>query len=92
MNPQTQQQQQQEAPIYSFPKSEGEEIQMTIKKYKDRFYIDLRVWYQNDKSPEFKPTQRGVCFTVDRLPDLQKGVDRLARAASKLRTEDKVEV
>lgn len=69
--------------IYAFPRTPGEEIQIAVKKFKGKYYVDLRLWFQDKKDREFHPTKKGVFFSVERIPDLQKGVDRLSKAAER---------
>ncbi len=71
--------------IHSFPKSEGEEIQLALKKFKGKYYIDLRIWFQVEKGGELKPTKKGVFFSIEQMPQLQRGVERLAKAVERVR-------
>ena len=68
--------------IHTFPRNEGEEIQLALRKYKGRYYIDLRLWFQNEKGTAFRPTRKGVFFSIDHLSDFQKAVDSLSKTAS----------
>ncbi len=72
--------------IYSFPKSNGEEIQITMRKYQGKFYIDLRQWFRDreQENAELKPTTKGIIFPMERLPEFKEGVDRLLDAWDKI--------
>ena len=63
--------------VHAFPKGENEEVRLGIQKYKGRYYIDLRVWFQEENSHEFLPTRKGIAISVDRFPELRKGMEKL---------------
>lgn len=73
-------------PIHSFPNTNGEEIQIAIRKYQGRYYVDLRHWFQSreGESGSLRPTKRGVFLPVERFPELKQGVDLLAEACDKI--------
>ena len=71
--------------IYAFPRMQGEEIQINLQKYKDKYYIDLRLWYQPKNESVLRPTKKGIFVAVEKLPELRKGLDRMSKATEKLR-------
>ena len=73
-------------PVHSFPNSNGEEIQIAIRKYQGKYYIDLRHWFQSreGEAGSLRPTKRGVFLPVERLPELKEGVDLLMQACDKI--------
>ena len=70
-------------PIHSFSKNQDEEIRLSVRKYKGRHFIDLRLWFQSEKGGEYRPSKKGVFFSVEYLPEFKRGVDRLLKAAEK---------
>ncbi len=71
--------------IYSFPKSNGEEIQIAMRKYQGKFYVDLRLWFKSREGEGgLKPTTKGVIFPMERLPEFKEGVDKLLVAWDKI--------
>ena len=74
--------------IYAFPRIPGEEVQIAIRKYKDKLYIDVRVWYQAKNEADLRPTKKGVTIAMDRLPELRKGIDRLSKVVEKFHVEE----
>ena len=71
--------------VYSFPKSNGEEIHITVRKYQGKFYIDLRLWFESHQGAGgLKPTKKGVIFPMERLPEFKEGVDRLLQVWDKI--------
>ena len=62
-------------PIFVFRKSATEEVRASIRKFKDRTYIDLRVWVEKESGhAEFSPTKKGITLSVYVLPELKKAV------------------
>ena len=76
--------------IYSFPKGNGEELQISLRNFKDKYYIDLRVWYQSKSDQNFLPTKKGICLTLDKIPELYKGVDRAMKLVDKLESSEPI--
>lgn len=70
--------------IYSFPKSENEQIHLVLRRYKDRYYVDMRTWYQVEGAGAPKPTQKGICFPADLIGKLKEGISELIGACEKL--------
>jgi hypothetical protein len=69
--------------IYSFPRAEGEEIQIAIRKFRGKCYVDMRIWFQSKNENVLRPTKKGVYFSLDKVSEMQKGVDRLAKATAR---------
>ncbi len=61
--------------IYTFPKSETESVQTSISEYRDKLYIDIRLFYKGDDGVE-RPTKKGLTLPAGLLlKELKKGVD-----------------
>ena len=70
--------------VYTFRKNATEEVQASIRKFKDRTYVDLRVWVERDNGhAQFTPTKKGLTLSCYVLPELKKAIqaleDELAR-------------
>ncbi len=70
--------------IYAFPRGRGEEIQISLRTYKGKQYIDLRVWFQSKNAMELRPTRKGISFFPDQLPEFRKGFERLLKATGEM--------
>jgi hypothetical protein len=75
--------------VYTLPRNEGEEIHFTLRKYKGRYYIDLRLWFQQEGETEFAPTKKGISLPAERLPELKEGLNQLGLAMSKVQEWEK---
>ena len=56
-------------PIAVFPRGGGSEVRVTVNEFKGVTRADLRVYYQKADGT-LSPTQKGVGFALDELPDL----------------------
>ncbi len=71
--------------VFTFRKNATEEVRASIRKFKDRTYVDLRVWVERDNGhAEFSPTKKGLTMSVYVLPELKKAVLALEKEASRL--------
>ena len=70
--------------VHYFPKNAEEEVRFSLREYKDRQYLDLRLWFQPARGGELRPTKKGLTLAVDFLPELKKGLDRAGKAAAEL--------
>lgn len=58
-----------------------EEVRATLKEFRGRRYLDLRIYYQDDQG-EWKPTRKGVSLSTDFMPNLKAAVLALEAALS----------
>ena len=60
--------------LYEFTRNQDEKVYFTLRKYKDRKYIDLRIFYHPEDADGMRPTKKGVTLAVELLPELKKGI------------------
>ena len=67
--------------IDSFNKNSVEEVRISLNKWKNQDYIDIRVWtsLNSDDSEKKIPTKKGVTLNVDFIPNLQKALEKAAK-------------
>lgn len=70
--------------VSSFKRNPTEEVRATLKEFRGKRYLDLRIYYQ-DEAGEWKPTRKGVSLSTDFMPELKEAVMSLERA---LKVED----
>lgn len=68
--------------VYTFERSETEEIRLTLREYKGKQYIDIRIFFQPKDSAEMIPTKKGLTLTVPQIYELTKGLRELTRLVS----------
>lgn len=66
--------------IHSFRKSDAEEVRFSAGQYRDKHYLDIRIFFRPDKDAkqEMVPSKKGVTLPIDMLAEVEKGVS-LAR-------------
>lgn len=57
-------------------KGEGESVRVAINEYKGRTYLDIRQHFENQDG-EWKPTQKGVTFPIEKIDELRDALDKL---------------
>ena len=70
--------------LHEFTKRQGEKIQVVLKKFKGKYYVDLRLWFQTGPDQNFFPSQKGVTFELEHLTEFSRGVEQLIQAAANL--------
>ena len=69
-----------EATVHVFHKNSEEKVVAQLTEYKGFRLADLRVYYQADDST-FRPSKKGLCISLDLLPELAEAVRKLREAA-----------
>ena len=67
--------------VYTIAKNPEEEVRFTVGQYKDRHYLDLRLWFQPAKGGQYRPTKKGLTLSLEHIPELKKGLERASEAA-----------
>lgn len=62
--------------IYSFKRNENEEVKISVGKYKDRDYVDVRVFFADAVTGEARPTKKGVTINCALIGELIEGLRR----------------
>jgi hypothetical protein len=60
--------------VYRIAKRQDEEVCISLSEFKDRKYLDVRVYFQPKDSDEMKPTKKGITLDVGLLSELRKGL------------------
>ena len=69
--------------IHSFARNEHEKVNLTIRKYKGKHYLDLRIWFQAKDDANYLPTRKGLTLPMESLPELNQGINRLLKVRHK---------
>ena len=70
--------------VHTIQKNSEEEIRFSLRQYKDRHYLDLRLWFLPASGGPYRPTLKGLTLSVEHLPELKKGLEQAGKAASEL--------
>ena len=70
--------------IATFPKSTAEEVRVSLSKFKGFDLVDARVWADpDDGDGDRRPTRKGLCLRVERLPELLEALHQAEEEARK---------
>lgn len=59
--------------VAEFDKNGREKIRVTLTEYKGKKLIDLRTYWQDDATNEWKPG-KGLALSRDRIPELKAAI------------------
>ena len=51
------------------PKNSTEIIRVEVSEYKGEKYLNIRIWYKDKTSEEFKPSQKGVAIRANQYDE-----------------------
>ena len=61
--------------LATIPRNAPEQLQISINSYKDKRYLDLRIYYTTDDGGTWLPTKKGVTVSPDNLVTLKDAVE-----------------
>ena len=62
--------------IYSFKRNDTEEVRISAGTYKEKEYVDIRIFYCDKTSGEWKPTKKGVTINRNLFGEFMEGLKR----------------
>ena len=73
--------------VYEFSRNQDETVLCSLREYKSRAYIDLRIFFKPKNSEQLCPTKKGITLPTELLPELKKALavyeKKLHQTASK---------
>ncbi len=67
--------------IYSFKKNSFEEIRFSVSTFKEKEFVDVRVFVQKkDDSGEMVPTKKGITFSTELIEEFCIGAQNVRLA------------
>lgn len=66
--------------VYQFARHEDESVCFSLREFKNRLYLDLRIFFQPKDSAELLPTKKGLTIVTDLIPELKKGIQMCEKA------------
>jgi len=70
--------------VHSFQRNPEEEVRFCVREYKERRYIDVRLWFLPANGEEFRPTKKGITLSLEYLAEIKKGLERVGKVASEM--------
>lgn len=65
--------------LATIPRSATEQMQVAIKEYKGKSYLDLRIFYTTDDGATWLPTKKGVTCSPENIELLKDAVDEAVK-------------
>jgi len=64
--------------IHEFDKNSTEKVRFAFQEFRRRQYLDVRVYFDASEngSPNWLPSKKGICISLDLIDELKKGVDK----------------
>ena len=63
--------------VAAFQKNSREQVHVYLKEYEGVQIIDIRVWYEDRETGQFKPTHKGVAISTELYPALSECVFKI---------------
>ncbi|MCR9142659.1 MAG: transcriptional coactivator p15/PC4 family protein [bacterium] len=60
--------------IRDIDKGGGEIIRVEISEFRGQNYLNLRVWYTDKESGDYKPTQKGIAIRPELYPEIKAAI------------------
>ncbi|MGB7296273.1 MAG: transcriptional coactivator p15/PC4 family protein [Candidatus Aminicenantales bacterium] len=66
--------------ISEFNKNPAELIRLTLTEFKGKRYLSIWTFYDASKTetPDWRPSKKGLCLSVDLLGELKEAIDKVA--------------
>lgn len=61
--------------ISTIERSSSEQLQIAVKEYKGKKYLDLRIFYTTDDGASWLPTKKGVTISPNHLSVLKEAIE-----------------
>ena len=66
--------------IGEISKNRRDTVRVTLRTFKGYDLIDVRVWYEDTKTGELKPSPKGISLKLELLPELLEVLGKIGDA------------
>lgn len=73
--------------LATIPRSATEQLQIAIKEFKGKSYLDMRIFYTTDDGESWLPTKKGVTYSPDNIEALKDAVDEAVKEFASVEEE-----
>ena len=63
--------------VAAFEKNGHEQVYVRLRAYEGHPLIDVRIWYQDKQTEEWKPSPKGISISVDHYEELRAAIERI---------------
>ena len=74
--------------VAEFEKGATEIVRASIKAYKRKTNIALRIYYMDEQSGEWRPTKKGVYLPTDYMPELKRAIEALEAGLKEMESQE----
>lgn len=60
--------------IRDIDRGNGEIVRVELSEFKGKSYLNLRIWYTDKESGEYKPTQKGISVKPELYNELKEAI------------------
>lgn len=64
---------------FDVQRNEREIVRVALSEFNEREYIDIRIFYKDDATGEYKPTKKGVTLSKELYPELKEAILSLGK-------------
>lgn len=68
--------------LATISRSDTEQLQIAVKEFKGRTYLDLRIFYTTDGGDSWLPTKKGVTCSPENLDILKQAIEEAQKELS----------
>jgi len=66
--------------VHSMKRTENEEVRVSIRSFKDKVYLDLRIFFKSAQSGEWIPSKKGLTLSTELISSLREGLEKAEQA------------
>ena len=63
--------------VAAVEKNGREQIYVRLRSYEGHPLIDVRIWYQDKQTEEWKPSPKGISISVERYEELRAAIEQI---------------
>lgn len=60
--------------LHEFQRNTNEKVRISMGSYRDKDYVDIRVFYADEATGNFNPTKKGITLAYELMPQLKAGL------------------
>lgn len=68
--------------IATIPRSATEQMQIAVKEFKGKSYLDMRIFYTTDDGVSWLPTKKGVTCSPENIVTLKDAIEEAMKEFS----------
>lgn len=68
--------------IATIPRSSTEQMQIAVKEFKGKSYLDMRIFYTTDEGASWLPTKKGVTCSPENIETLKDAIEEAMKEFS----------